>query len=272
MQSAACHRTNKGTAHNVPQLKCTQNYFIIRTNVAQWQLQAPSSAAAPARACPHATCRMPLRHLVQLCSGHPAPESEPRPSSCQRDSGGPVSISKRGSTTPQHSSHNICAGEGPPAPPLYQSAHPAFYHVICYPTIYNCIKTHALRDYFQLQIQFSGTTLNEHGSSIAPSPTKPSNCPIQFYAMFNILYIFPSRSHVVGAVVVGPNLILDWLITACLSLLLDLWIFKSIWQLTRGLRVLYEEYCTVGRQIIDGHGKETHVMCRYDGYICVYVW
>lgn len=30
----------------------------------------------PARACPHATCRMPLRHLVQLCSGlHPAPES-----------------------------------------------------------------------------------------------------------------------------------------------------------------------------------------------------
>lgn len=129
-----------------------------------------SVAAAPARACPHATCRMPLCHLVQLCSGHPAPESDSRPSSCHRDSGGPVSMSKRGSTTPQHSSHNICAGEGPPAPPLFQSAHPAFYHVICYPTIYNCIKTHALRDYFQLQIQFSGATLSEHGSSTAPSP------------------------------------------------------------------------------------------------------
>lgn len=218
---------------------------------------------------PHVACHFATWYSCAPATLHLSPI--PRPSSCQRDSGGPVSMSKRGSTTPQHSSHNICAGEGPPAPPLYQSAHPAFYHVICYPTIYNCIKTHALRDYFQL-LQFSSTTLNEHGSSIAPSPTKPSNCPIQFYAMFNILYIFPSRSHVVGAVVVGPNLILDWLITACLSLLLDLWIFKSIWQLTRGLRVLYEEYCTVGRQIIDGHGKETHVMCRYDGYICVYVW
>lgn len=218
----------------------------------------------PARACPHATCRMPLRHLVQLC---PAPctwvECDTRPSSCQRDFGGHVSMSKRGSTTRQHSSHNICAREGPPAPPRFQSAHPALYHVICYPTIYNCIKTHTHSE----TISSYRATLNEHESSIAPSsPTKPNNCPIQFYAMFNILFIPRSRSHVVGAVVVGSNLILDWLITACLSLLVDLWIFKSIWQLTPDLRVS----CKVGRQIIDGHTWNTYVKCRYDGYICLF--
>lgn len=150
-----------------------------------------------------------------------------------------------------------------PAPPLFQSAHPALYHVICYPTIYNCIKTHTHSE----TISSYRATLNEHGSS--SSPPKPNNCPIQFYAMFNILFILLSRSHVVGAVVVlvvGPNLILDWLITARLSLLVDLWIFKSIWQLTPDLGV----YCKVGRQIIDGHTWNTYVMCRYDGYMSVY--
>lgn len=259
MQSAACHGTNKGTAHNVPQLKCTQNYFIIRTNVAQWQLQPPSSSRPCVPACHMSHATSPLGTVVLV----PAPctwvESTARPSSCQRDFGGPVSMSKRGSTTRQHSSHNICAGEGPPAPPRFQSAsHPALYHVICYPTIYNCIKTHTHSE----TISSYSATLNEHGSS--SSPTKPNNCPIQFYAMFNILFILLSRSHVVGAVV-GPNLILDWLITACLSLLVDLWIFKSIWQLTRD-----EEYCKVGRQIIDGHTWNTYVMCRYDGYICLF--
>lgn len=175
MQSAACHGTNKGTAHNVPQLKCTQNYFIIRTNVAQWQLQPPSSSRPCVPACHMSHATSPLGTVVL----GPAPctwvECDARPSSCQRDFGGPVSMSKRGSTTRQHSSHNICAREGPPAPPRFQSAHPALYHVICYPTIYNCIKTHT-----RTQRLFPATARPSMSTGLPPPPLNPTTVRYNF--------------------------------------------------------------------------------------------
>lgn len=160
----------------------------------------------PARACPHATCRMPLRHLVQLCSGlHPAPESSPRRGLVLVNAtSGDLYQCPNGDQQLGSTAATTYVQEKVLLPrPFFQSAHPALYHVICYPTIYNCIKTHTHSD----TISSYRATLNEHGSS--SSPTKPNNCPIQFYAMFNILFIPRSRSHVVGAVVVGPNLILD---------------------------------------------------------------
>lgn len=76
-------------------------------------------------------------------------------------------------------------------------------HVICYPTVYNCIKiTHAhakakaatCYESKHVSVFWNDPSLPSRAPVPSSHPFSPltNNCPIQFNAMFNILYIFVS--------------------------------------------------------------------------------
>lgn len=167
----------------------------------------------PAHTPPRACCRprlcVPACHMSPgySCAKGCTWEFDARPNACQQFQGDlyqcPTGISL--SLCPASQPHNICAGEGSLA------HHPALYHVICYPTIYNCIKTHT-RELDLSRWLFPATYTMD---SALPSILHPT---VRYNFMLCLTFCtFFSVSHFVGASLPVPNLILDWLTYYCVS-------------------------------------------------------
>lgn len=163
------------------------------------QLQPAHTPPRACCACPHATCRQGT--VVPRA----APESSMRGLMLVNNFRGTCINVQLESLAAQPATHNICVGEGSLA------HHPELYHVICYPTIYNCIKTHT-RELDLSRRLFPATDTMD---SALPSILHPT---VRYNFMLCLTFCtFFSVSHFVGASLPVPNLILDWLTYYCVS-------------------------------------------------------